>query len=191
MPLVEILSEQQRKKRVWKRVFNLLIAVSLLLVGFYLYVVERNYQTEKWHDWVHITGERLLNQYTELLSVAINDKDNEAITTLLNSIASQPGIIEVVLFAPDGQAVFNEQWQPAQRLLYDNQALSPQIYIADLVVNNKPQGFLRITLSRKTLMEQLLPVIQANYRPFGFAATLLLIIGFIVGRKFTLWRNRN
>lgn len=191
MALVEILTEQQRKKRVWKRVFNLLLAISIIVVGFYLYVVEQQYQTSKWHTWVNNEGQQLTSQYNSLLATAIAEKDEQLINQVLHNIGLQPSVIEVVLFSTDGQPMNTEQWLPGQHLLYQNRENWPQIYVQELWSENTLVGYLRVALNRQQLLTDLVPVVQATYRPFVFAGILLLILGVIIGRKFTLWQYKN
>lgn len=191
MALVEILTEQQRKKRVWKRVFNLLLAISIIFVGFYLYVVEQQYQTDKWHAWVNNEGQQLTSQYNSMLASAVADKDEQLISQILHNIGLQPAVIEVVLFSADGQPMNTEQWLPGQHLLLQNREKWPQIYVQELWSENTLIGYLRVALNRQQLLTDLVPVIQATYRPFVLAGILLLILGVIIGRKFTLWQYKN
>ncbi|BDX07209.1 hypothetical protein [Planctobacterium marinum] len=191
MALVEILTEQQRKKRGWKRVFNLLLVASLLIVGVYLYVVEQHYQISKWHTWVDNRGQQFTAQYSTILGDALAKQGTARLEPIISNISQQPGVIEVVLFSPDGLAINNDTWLTSQHLLYNHRDSSPQIYVEELWANEQLQGYLRITLNRQHLIQALMPVVQASYRPFIIAGVLLLILGMLAGRRFALWHYKN
>lgn len=191
MALVEILTEQQRKKRGWKRVFNLILAAAFITVGLYLYVVEQHYQIGKWHNWVDKTGEQVTSQYSALLGNALAEENQSLLTQIINNITQQAGVIEVALFSPDGQAMHNEQWLSSQHLLYTHRDTSAQIYVQELWSNEQLQGYLRVTLNRQHLIQQLMPVVQASYRPFFIAGLLLLVLGILLGRRLALWWHKH
>lgn len=191
MALVEILTEQQRKKRGWKRVFNLLLVASFLIVGVYLYVIEQHYQVNKWHAWVDNSGEQFTQQYSVILGDTLASKESSRLVPIINNIALQPGVIEVVLFSPDGQAINNDSWLTSQHLLYNHRESSPQIYVEELWADEQLQGYLRVTLNRQHLIRELMPVVQASYRPFIIAGVLLLLLGMLTGRRIALWHYKN
>ncbi|PTU04423.1 hypothetical protein DBR45_01905 [Pseudomonas sp. HMWF031] len=66
MPITEILSEDQRKKRVWRRVQYLLVFSMLLVAAIVVSIEFRSGYISKYQNWIENYGERLIDNYEPL-----------------------------------------------------------------------------------------------------------------------------
>ena len=188
MPLTEILSEDQKRRRVWKRIQYLAAFLFLMVVAL---VIAREYQSgymTSHQNWIQNYGEKLFNNYEPILVAHLQENNVEKINLLLDTLREQPVVIETVLFDASGNQLSSQPVVPSTQLLVHYASGAPQLFIRELIADNVHLGYLRMTLDREFLLKQNHPISQSNPQLLGILSALSLILGFLLGIRFARWR---
>ena len=188
MPLTEILSEDQKRRRAWKRVQYLLAFLFLMVIAL---VAAREYQSgymATHQSWIQNYGEKLINNYEPVLVDSLRENNVDKIDLLLDTLRNQPVVIETALFDASGNQLSNQTAVPSTQLLAHYASSSPQLFVRELAADNVPLGYLRVTLDREFLLKQNHPISENKWQLVGLLSALCLVVGLLLGIRFARWR---
>lgn len=206
MPITELLSEHQKRKRVWRRVQYLVFFVVFFIIALALSFEYRSGQMDNHQDWIENYGEKLIDNYEPLLVQLLKEKsvDKENLDTTvsiaMDTLRNQPVVIEASLFDSEGQPVLKQVDVPAAQLLSHYSSSSPQIFIRELFFkkmndagshaseNYQPLGYLRITLDREFIIKQNAEISESKSYLMALLGVVALLSGMAIGGRFTKWR---
>lgn len=194
MPITEILSEDQRRKRVWRRVHYLLVFSLSLVVAIALTIEFRSGNMNTYQRWIENYGEKLIDNYEPMLIQALETNNETAIALAIETLRLQPVVIEASLFDALGAPLSKQVEVPSAQLLNHYRSSSPQQFVRELLLSNKEDssiehlGFLRITLDRQFILKQNAEISDTKWHITLIVSLITLIAGIAIGKRFTKWR---
>lgn len=194
MPIAEILSKNQKRKRVWKRIQHLLSILVLLILLIFIGNEYHSGYISKHQDWIESYGEKLINNYDAVLIASLkqenqNKQQNQKNTNLiLETLRSQPVVIEASLFDTNGTPLSIQSEMPTAQLLFHYSSRSPQLFVRELRSESTQLGFLRVTLDRRLLLRQNAKISQNKWYLITIIGAISMLIGISIGIRFATWR---
>lgn len=189
MPINEILSQDQKQKRVWKRI-QYLVFISVLLIVAFLFSLEfRHGDMAKHQDWLQQYSEKLIDHYEPVILSSLQTKDNELLDLTLTNLNQQSEVIDAILFDVSGRQISNQLFIPATQLLIHYSASSPQIFVRELRAKDTQLGYLRVTIDRELLLKQNVSISQTKWHLLLTFSVVSLFVGAFIGYKIASYKQ--
>lgn len=188
MPLAEILTEEQRKRLIWKRIVNLLVSALILLAAATLFFTGQESESKKVQNWLQHAAKQAMGQYKSLLTLSIEAQDEETLLHILQVISTHPHVMEVSLFDKNGVPYYNQHIQSVTVLSTEQRHQLPQVFVEALWQDNTHLGYIRLVFDGKQMLADISAVSAPEYVAGAMFTITGLIIGFWAARRFFKWK---
>lgn len=189
MPIAEILSKDQKRKRVWKRIQYLLSVLILVALLIFITNEYRSGYMSKHQDWIEGYGEQLINNYDSVLVASLKQEKQDSTNLILETLRSQPVVIEASLFDISGVPISIQSEMPTAEILFHYSSSSPQLFVRELRSKDTNLGFLRVTIDRRFLLRQNAQISQSKWYLMAILSVISVLIGMSLGIRFANWRH--
>jgi len=191
MPIGEILSEQQRQQRVWRRIKYLLLITLFAVLVIYLIVAWRSDFQTRHQSWIDTYGQQILNQQEKLLALSLIQKQHaEQTEAILAVLREQEVVIDATLYDAKGQQLSQLQAQTSQQLLHHYSSSAPQILLREIWHEKQLLGYLRLVIDRQFILKQNDKISSTEWFWLLVTALLASIFGILLGMRVMKIRQK-
>ncbi len=172
---------------IYNKILQLAIAILLIIAVLYLWTLANKRHQQTLNQHFHFISKQYLSQIGQGIAVLNDNKDD--ISRYINQLAEKSWVKDISFYDHTGQLIYHSAQQQSIQDLFGISLMQTNLsdryvpFIEELRLQ-KLEGYIRLTVERDALIQQLNVAGNDQYRSLGLMLLMSGVVGFLLTRGF-------